>query len=147
MPCEVHGSSSVLFCKRYHQRDLFLDMLMEWFLLQLQKVPIFHQGEALPHFHCAFHWFLMHTVPGMDWTLFKDWPASRIAASRSSPCDFLWRGVKNLCWYYFFLWVLREWIPFQLWTVICYKGSEWNGMQEWHVPCDKKDIYWWFARW
>lgn len=38
-----------------------------------------------------------------------------------------------------------EGIPFQLWTVICYKGPEWNGLQE-CVPRDKKGICWAFVR-
>lgn len=52
---------------------IIMDTMMEWFFPQLQnlQIPIFHQDEALPHFHYAVQSFLMYTFHGMDWIMLK----------------------------------------------------------------------------
>lgn len=86
--------------------------------------------------------------PHMDRTPLQKWPALGIVASRSPSCPTMWLLGKDVSRTFMFIPLLPcslEGIPFQLWTVIRYKGPEWNGLQE-CVPRDKKGICWAFVR-
>lgn len=135
------------FCKRYHQRSLFVDMIMEGFFLPLQNVSniaIFHQDEALPHFinqsRGSISSYGSDTARKVTCFGNSGLKISQVPHHVTSCKDVLRTSV--------FIPLLPcslEGIPFQLWTVICYKGPEWNGLQE-CVPRDKKGICWAFVR-
>lgn len=98
VPYEAHRSSSVPFCKILCQRlFFFLDILMEWFSLRMQKVsnipfPWGWGSASLPL--CSSEVPSIYIARyGLDSV--QDWPASGIVASRSPRrCDFLWECVK-----------------------------------------------------
>lgn len=126
----------------------FLNILWNVFSYSCRKPPTsqFHQGEALPPFRYAVQRSLMYTLPGMDWTLFQR--LTLACSSLRTPTRWLLVRMcqKAPCLYHFFLAAVRE-NRFSCEHEHAVLQRAWrNGLQDWHVPWDKKGAPWAFVR-